>query len=95
MWMIDETSSALNTWLHTNYPQVFTTISRAQFLTRFTNEEKLAVASNPQSLVFWLNLLEVSTVNLTDPTIVSGMASLVSLGVITSDRQTTILAPAS
>lgn len=91
MWIIDETSPALNDWLHTNYPQVFTTISRSDFLTRFTDQEKLAVASNPQSLVFWLNLLEVQTVNLTDPTILEGMNSLVILGVITSERKTVIL----
>jgi hypothetical protein len=92
MWMIDDKAEDVTTWLHKNHPEVFTTISRVDFVGRFTNIEKIAIASNPQSLIFWLELMNYPTINMENTKLVSDIDGLIAMKLLASDRKAEILA---
>lgn len=68
-----------------------------EFLDRFTETEQLAVVSatlaNAQVKLWYDKLLAASFVDLADPRVEAGLASLVLAGLLTSERKDEILTP--
>jgi len=89
-WMVE--LADVQAWVAANPDPTVTSITWAAFVARFTPEEQVTIASNPQSLVWWLNLMDIPMVNLADTLVVTTMAALVTSGVLTTERKDIILA---
>lgn len=72
---------------------IITSITRAAFLARFTPAEQVLAASKPQALAWWLNLMDMPTIDLAAATVRADVAALASLAVITTARVAAILTP--
>jgi hypothetical protein len=68
-------------------------LNRSEFIARFTDAEKIAAASSPQVLIWWLQLMDMPEVDISNATVIANVSALVGAGVIASDRQAVILAP--
>ena len=66
-------------------------IWRWRFVEKFTSAEQTAVATNPQSLVWWIKILDTRELNLNDLSLIGTLQTLVSLGILTQQRVNEIL----
>lgn len=71
------------------------TVTLATFLGRLPDTAKPLIAGNPQTLVWWLELLTAGTgtIDTTSATVRADVAQLVTLGYITSAQSAALLAP--
>ena len=98
--------SWLQTWVQETAPVItppptptplpITQITPLEFLARFTAAEQLAIVTEGQTvpaLMLWvLQAMGASYIDLTDPITIAGVNNLVTIGLITSDRVSAILA---
>ena len=78
-------------WAKTYEPSLVSTINRKDFISRFTSDEQKSMATNPEALVWWLNLVDMPRINLADPKIIADVTQLTTLGVLSPGRQAVIL----
>lgn len=72
-------------------PAAPTQLSSLDFLKRFTSDERAAIRATP-ALADWVSLATASTtIDVTDPLLLQGMAGAVAAGAITTARSAQIL----
>ena len=78
-------------WLKTNKPSIAATIKRSEFIARFTDAEKVAAATTPQTLVWWLQLMDMPVIDLSSALVIADVNGLVTANILTADRAALIL----
>ncbi len=69
------------------------TIDTAALIARFTNPELVAIAGNPNMLGALIRILSTPTITLTEAQFTARLAALVTAGILTPARATTIATP--
>ena len=83
-------SNSLSNWIDNNPPSI-STIPTTTFIERFTGPEQLAIVSNSNTLVWWINLLNSNTINLLNSQLMSNLNQAVTYGVLQPQRVLEIL----
>jgi len=89
---MNATMQDLNTLLGIKIPGTDTVVPVSRIMGMLTTENKTALAQNPASAAFWINLVGETTVNVSDPGFVAEVNNMVTANTITQQQATAILA---